>query len=262
MKTGISTASLFLWQATEDAAVTIKELGASCAEVFLQTFYEYRPEFSKALAPKLDGFEVSSVHATTGNFEAQLFSPSRRQRGDGFYWLDQLMRSAQLLGCKNYTFHGMVNAKGFIFNDYEGLAATFREVSAFCARYGVKLCLENVAWSTYSRPTIFRELKCRCPELMGVFDIKQARRSGYPWQMYVEDMSGAISHVHLSDVDGNGKICLPGKGVYDFEEILKRLAGAGFDGSVIIEVYNENYGDIAELKQSLDYLGEIIYKIK
>ncbi len=261
MKTGISTASLFLRQSTEDAAVTIKKMGASCAEVFLQTFYEYRPEFSKALAPELEGLEVASVHATTGNFEAQLFSPSRRQRGDGFYWLDQLMRSAQLLDCKNYTFHGMVNAKGHVFNDYERLAATFREISSFCARYGVKLCLENVVWSTYNRPGVFRELKNRCPELLGVFDIKQARRSGYPYQMYIADMSGAISHVHLSDVDVDGKICLPGKGVYNFEEVIKRLKDAGFDGPVLIEVYHENYGDISELKQSIDYLEEVIYKI-
>lgn len=261
MKTGISTASLFLRQSTEDAAVTIKNMGAACAEVFLQTFYEYRPEFSKVLAPKLQGLEVNSVHALAGNFESQLFSPSRRQRGDGFYWLDQLMRSAQLLNCKKYTFHGMVNAKDLIFRDFGAVAAVIGEASAFCARYGVRLCLENVVWSTYNRPGVFREIKRRCPELSGVFDIKQARRSGYPWQMYVNEMSGAISHVHLSDVDEEGKICLPGRGVYDFAEIISRLKDAGFDGNVIIEVYQDNYGDPEELKQSLDYLDEIIYRV-
>ena len=62
MITGISTSSLFLRMPTEDAAVTVKELGAQTAEVFYQTFYEYRPEFSKMLAPKIDGLNVNSVH--------------------------------------------------------------------------------------------------------------------------------------------------------------------------------------------------------
>lgn len=253
---------MFLRKSTEDAAVAVKESGADTAEVFYQTFYEYRPEFSKALAPKIEGLEVNSVHVLSSNFEPQLFSPSRRARGDGFYWLDQVMRSAQLLGCKRYTFHGGINKNDAYSINFDELAGCIREAVLFCARYGVQLCLENVYWSTYNRPGIFRELKNRVPELAGVFDIKQARRSGYPYAMYIEDMSGAISHVHLSDADENGKMCLPGKGVYDFEEIIKRLKGAGFDGSVIIEAYPDDYADEAELRQSLDYLNEIIYKIK
>lgn len=260
MKTGISTASLFLRQHTEDAAVTIKELGADCCEVFYSTFYEYRPEFSKALAPKIDGFNVNSVHTVSTNFEHQLFNSSRRVRGDGFYWLDQLMRSAQLIGGKNYTFHGFYRMKGMRDN-FDDTSAHMREISDFCARYGVKLCLENVEWSLYNRPGVFKEIKCRFPELAGVFDIKQARRSGYPYAMYVEEMAGAISHVHLSDIDESGRVCLPGRGVYDFTEILKRLKGAGFDGAVLIEVYPNDYGDVSELKQSLAFLDEIIYKL-
>mgnify|MGYP001147891004 CR=1 FL=1 len=123
MKVGISTASLFLREPTERAAATIKSLGVDETEVFLQTFYEYRPEFSKALAPDICGLNVNSVHVLTNDFEPHLFSPSRRIRGDGFYWLDQVMRSAQLLNCKNYTFHGQcLIKKGCAFSDYDGLA--------------------------------------------------------------------------------------------------------------------------------------------
>ena len=106
MQVGISTASLFPRVATEDALDAIISLGADCAEVFFSTFYEYRPEFSKSVAGRLNGFAVNSVHVNGLNFEGNFFNPSRRVRGDGMYWLDQLLRSAQLLGCKNYTFHG------------------------------------------------------------------------------------------------------------------------------------------------------------
>lgn len=262
MKIGISTACLYLRQETEDAITTVKSLGAEVAEIFLGTFYEYRPEFAKKFASRAEGLEVNSVHTFTNNFEPQLFNRSRRVRGDGFYWLDQLMRSAQLFGCKNYTFHGITRKSADQPSNFDLFAERLSEATEFCSRYGVRLCLENVAWSTYNRPGVFREIKNRFEGLSGVFDIKQARRSGYPYAMYIEEMAGSISHVHLSDVNDNGKMCLPGQGVYDFAEILKRLKGTGFDGNALIEVYPEDYNDISELKTSLEYLKEIADKIK
>lgn len=258
MKTGISTASLYLRKETEDAVSLIKEFGADCLEIFYETFYEYRPEFSKALKERTDGIEVNSVHVKTYHIDNMLFSRSRRIRGDGYYWLDQVMRSCQLLDCKAYSFHGKADKDA----DIDGIADYLRTAVEFCAGYGVKLCLENVAWCMYHKPKIFSELKKRIPELLGVFDIKQARRSGYPYKDYIEDMKGSISHVHLSDVDLNNEICLPGRGTTDFTEVLKRLKGAGFDGNVLIEVYPENYSDVSELKTSLDYLNEIVYKLR
>ena len=255
MKTGISTASLYLRQETEQAFATIKGMGADCIEIFYNTFYEYRPEFSEKLDSK--GIEVNSVHVNTHQVEHSLFNPSRRVRGDAFYWLDQVMRSAQILGCKAYSFHGRVGKP----ENIDKIADDLRGAVEFCARYGVNLCLENVAWSIYHRPKIFSELKERIPQLCGVFDVKQARRSGYPYKDYIEDMKGAISHVHLSDVDKDGKMCLPGKGIYNFKEILSRLKDAGFDGNILIEVYPDDYNEISELKTSLEYLREIVYKL-
>lgn len=78
--------------------------------------------------------------------------------------------------------------------------------------------------------------------------------------MYIKDMEGGIAHAHLSDVDENGRICLPGKGIFDFAELLKRLNGAGFNGPLIIEVYKDDFFREEELKQACDYLDELLYK--
>ncbi|MDE6598310.1 MAG: sugar phosphate isomerase/epimerase [Clostridia bacterium] len=255
MKIGISTASLWNYE-TEDALSVLKEVGAETCEVYLRTFYEYRPEFAKKFAANAEGLEINSVHVAPHNFEPQLFFDQRRTRGDGFYWLDQVMRSAQLFGAKKYTFHGFLQRLGN--RDYDTTAERLREISDFCARYGVTLCLENVPDATYNSPYVFKELKARCPQLEGTFDIKHARNSNYPWQMYVKDMSGAISHVHLSDVDENGKTCLPGCGLYNFEEIFKTLAGEGFDGAVLIET--GSFSDLTELKRSVEFLKEVAQK--
>ncbi len=262
MQAGISTGALFPEFNTDDALKKLEELNAGTVEILFSTFYEYRPEFSKAVCQKVKGLNVNSVHAHSTNFEPNLFSPTRRVRGDGFYWLDQLARSARLWGCKNYTFHGMYRIPSVMKEDFDYLADRLREASEFLGGYGIKLCLENVHWCLYNRPGIFSELKRRFEGLSGVLDIKQARRSGYPYGMYIKDMAGSIEYAHFSDVDENGRMCLPGKGITDFGEVLKRLKDVGFDGNVIIEVYRNDYNGLEELKESLDFLGELCYKLK
>ena len=49
--------------------------------------------------------------------------------------------------------------------------------------------------------------------------------------------------------------------MFDFEECLRRLKDAGFDGAALIEVYANDYGDYRELRRACDYIDEIIYKI-
>jgi sugar phosphate isomerase/epimerase len=75
-------------------------------------------------------------------------------------------------------------------------------------------------------------------------------------------MAENIATVHLSDVRADRKMCLPGKGLFDFETLLKRLKDVGFDGALIVEAYKNDYQEIQELKESCDFLKEILYKIK
>lgn len=257
MEIGISTACLSRLKETEDALAYIKELGAESCEIYLQTFYEYRPEFAKKFAPCAEGVEVRSVRTLANNFEPQLFCASRRVRGDGFYWLDQIMRSVQLFGAKNYTLQGLITTQDST-EDFDGWGGYMREITGFCARYGIRLSVENSVTGIYNRPYIFQELKNRCPELSGVFDLENARRSGYPYTMYLRDMRGAISYARISDVDEKGKICLPGKGVSDFAEIFSQLKAVGFDGPVLIST--PEFGDLTELKTSLEFLRETAEK--
>ncbi len=248
MKVGISTACFYPEQETETALKSIKSLGADCAEVFLRTFYEYRPEFAKAVAPDICGVNVHSARVSWENFEGQLFSASRRIRGDGFYWLDQIMRSAQLLGVHNYTFRGF-SRNTQACDDFDALSGYIWGVTEFCARYGVGLCLENAHCALYNRPSVFAKLKRRCPQLSAVLNLAQARMSGYPYTMYLKDMAGAISQVNLTVED-----------LTDNAELFKRLKDTGFDGAVIIEA--GRHCGTEEIKRALDLAEELIYKTK
>ena len=262
MYSGVSTASLFLREFNEDALTVLNGLGVRSTEVFLTTFSEYTEEFARLLLARRGALKVNSVHLLNTQFEPQLFGQHPRAKADAFRILDGAMASARIFGAERYTFHGITRLKkNSAPPDYKKTGKSFCEISECCAAHWVRLCLENVHWAFYNEPGIFGRVREYCPDLSGVFDVKQARLSCYPYQMYIKDMEGCISHVHLSDVNERGKICLPGKGTFDFEECLRRLKDAGFDGAALIEVYANDYGDYRELKQACDYIDEIIYKI-
>lgn len=262
MFSGVSTSCLFLRELNEDALTVLNALGVKSTEIFLTTFSEYTEDFARLLLSRRGGLKVNSVHLLNTQFEPQLFGAHPRAKQDAFDILHRAMASAHIFGAERYTFHGTSRLKrNSAPLDYERVGASFREIGAACSAHGVKLCLETVHWALYNEPGIFSKIRERCPSLLGVLDVKQARLSGYPYQMYIKDMEGSISHAHLSDVDENGKICLPGQGIFDFEQCLRCLKDAGFDGALIVEVYPKDYGEYPELKRACDYLDELIYKI-
>ncbi|MDE6867766.1 MAG: hypothetical protein K2J83_01315, partial [Clostridia bacterium] len=202
---------------TEDALSKLNELGAEVCGVGLRTFYEYRPEFAKKFSARAEGVEINSVSVSPLNFEAQLFVNNRRVRGDGFYWLDQVMRSAQLFGAKHYILRGAPQAC-----NYDETAARLREISEFCSRYGVTLCLENDPKGLYCAPRIFSELKERCESIAAVFNLANAKKSCYPYQMYFSETVARLAEVRL---DASA----------DSLEIISFLKKRDYGGAVLVD---------------------------
>lgn len=262
MKIGISTASLFLRLNNEDSVALLSEWGVETAEVFLSSFCEYTPSFAELLASRKGGLDVHSVHIINTQFEPQLYAEHPRVKGDAFYFLEQVMRSARMFGARNYTFHGIARLKRTFKEDITLTAKKTAEIADFCKQFGVRLCYENVEWAYFNRPELFASLKAACPDLGAVLDIKQARISGYDWREYLSQMAGNLTHVHVSDIDENGKMCLPGRGIFAFDELFVRLNDVGFDGAVIIENYRGDYTELGELKASYEWLKERAEKFR
>lgn len=253
MKTGLSTVCLQKRAETEAALEIINGVSAEVCEVYLQTFYEYRPEFARKYAANN---AVFSVRVNPWNFETQLFSPSRRVRGDGYYWLDQTLRSAQAFGAKNFILQGLLNES--VAYSADELANYLNEIISFCARYGVNTVLETNSKGLYNRPEVFSALKSRCPALTGALNLKQVNLSGYPLSAYLKDMQGAISFAYLSGGGENGEFCFTGQEKSEFKTLFSKLKDAGFDGAVIIDALAEN---VEELKTITEYINEIIYNV-
>ena len=264
MKAGVSTASLFMRRKNEDAVQRLRELGVQCAEVFLTSFSEYGEEFARIVKEKKGDVCINSVHILNAQIEPQLFSNHERVKADSYYFLGKAMAGAKLLGAPYYTFHGTARVKKASRSgendDFKTIVQGFEQIVQTCEKYGVTLCLENVEWSTYNRVGVFEKIAPAVPTLKGVLDIKQARISGYPYERYLQEMGAKIAHVHLSDIDERGNICLPGKGTFDFSTLVKRLQDVGFDGPLLIEVYKNDYTHERELKTACDYINEILYK--
>ena len=264
MQAGVSTASLFLRKNTEDALPCLEELGVKTAEVFLTSFSEYGYPFADVLKDRKGNLHINSVHDLNTGFEPQLFAVHPRVRADAFAWLEKVLQSANALGAPYYTFHGTARVKRATrlpgADNFPKMIEGFARILDVCRVHGVSLCLENVEWATYNRPSVFATLAKELPDLRGVLDIKQARISGYPYEEYLTEMGNRLAYAHVSDINDMGKMCLPGQGCFDFDTMVKRLKDVGFNGALLVEVYADNYTQPIELKQSCDYLEEILYK--
>jgi len=230
--------------------------------VFLESYCEYSNEFGSLLSKVKGDVDVHSVHVLTTQFEPQLYSINQRAQNDSFKLLDMAMSSAELIGAKYYTFHGGARFKKTPFKiDFERVGAITQKVIDCAKKHGITLAYENVHWGYYNYIGFFKELKKRTVGLKGTLDIKQARQSGISYIDYLNEMQGDIVTVHLSDIDSNGKMRLPLKGITDFNELFLRLNDVGFDGALLIEAYTSDYDSLQELLECRDNLDNLASKI-
>lgn len=258
MQVGISTASLFIRKNTEDALEFLAKNSVDTAEVFLESYCEYNEQFGKLLKSVQGNTSVHSVHVLTTQFEPQLYSVNERAKSDSFKILDGVLDCANQIGAKNYTFHGVARLKRIPYNiDFSRVGKITQELIDKCKSRGVSLAYENVHWAYYNYVGFFTELKKHVKGLKATLDVKQARQSNLDYRELIKEMGRDLVTVHLSDVDKEGKMCLPGRGVTDFKELFSRLNDVGFNGSAIIEAYQSDYGHEKELLDSLGYLNSI-----
>ena len=263
MQLGISTSSLFLKADNDRAMALFKEWRIPVAEVFLTTFSEYNRAFGKLLHEINGETEVHSVHVLNTQYEPQLYNRHPKVRKDAYTLLTMAMEAAEELHAKYYTFHGVARIKRTPYIlDYDKIGADTALIFNICKQHGVTLSYENVHWAYYNEPGFFTEVKRRVPGLSATLDIKQARQSKIDYREFLAEMGNSVVTLHLSDVDENGKICLPGKGIFDFYELFSRVRDMGADPTALIEVYPETYDKYEDLLASLDYLKEVAAKVK
>ncbi|MBO4251096.1 MAG: sugar phosphate isomerase/epimerase [Clostridia bacterium] len=262
MQTGISTASLFGRFFTEDSTALLSRRGVKCTEIFLESFCEYNEQFGQLIASCKGDMAIHSVHTLTTQFESTLYSLNKRAQDDSFAFLESTMQAARAMDAKYFTFHGLARVKRTPYViDFARCGEITRRVMEVCAKYGVTLAYENVHWAYYNYIGFFSELKKHTTGLKGTLDIKQARQAGIDANEFINEMGEDIVTVHLSDIDENGKMCLPGRGVTDFKDLFTRLRDKGFDGAMLLEVYKNDFSELNELFESLAFVDDLASRI-
>ena len=162
MKTGISTASFFSKELTENTFDIIRKLKIDTCEVFLTTFREYREEFVRLLNERREGIEIYSVHSLNVQFEPELFNTVQRTREDSEYFFKQIAAAANILGARYYTFHGLTRLKKTPYTlDYSRIGKRVDELDEMLSSLGngCRLAYENVHWTCFNSPEFILQLK-------------------------------------------------------------------------------------------------------
>lgn len=259
MKVGISTACFHGKSEVEQSLLRLYPTGAKNIEIFLECFSEYEPDYVRELDRlcKQFGFAVSAVHPLTTQFEPQIFGPPCRQQREAMDIFQKVLAAAKILGAPLYNLHGPVMIKKSV-DSGARVAGPFDAMLRAAGELGITVCWENVSWSSFNRPEFAGELMARLTEDNYGFtlDVKQAVRSGRPWEDYLEAMGGRLKNVHLCDMKG-GAACLPGRGELDFKRLARLLRGMGYAGPVTLEVYADNFASDGELADAFHYLEDL-----
>ena len=258
MRLGISSAAYYGRLETEDAAAKLRELPVDCCEIFTETRSEYSAEFGALVRKRLDGLPCRAIHAKGTQFEGDLFGASPRQREDAFQVLRGVLDCGQALGANIYVFHGQPDYRGGLTPmRLPRLWETVEQVCALAGERNMRAAWENVSWCALKQPEDAAYLIKACPALSFVLDIKQAVRAGADPFAFLPVMKDRLIHIHVLDFDESGRLCLPGRGTFDFMRLRRELAKIDFSGDMILEPYAAQTGDDDALRESIGYLRSV-----
>lgn len=255
MQLGVSTSCFFPLE-TEESLRLLGDNNIHCAELFLNTLCESEPEFISELGSICAQRNVSIValHPFTSGMETLYFASSYPRRvADGIKLYRKLFNCASQLGAEIFTMHGEMKNNPVDFSYYCENFARLNEIAR--KDYGLTLCQENVVrCKCGSSDTIRFMRKLLGDEVHFTLDVKQAVRSGEDVFEMMDAMGSGIRHVHISDHTIAQDCLPPGEGQMDYSVFFRRLRQLGFDNTVIIELYRQNFKDARQLAQSVRYL--------
>lgn len=256
MQIGLSTAAYYGRLETEEAAAKVAALGLPCCEVFLETFSEYSPQFGALVKANLGDTRAVSIHAKTQHFESDIYGQSPRQRADAFGLMERFLDAGKVLGAHVYVYHGPARIRG----GRPGFGAWDEGITramAMARARGIDLSWEVVSWCHLRMPELVGAFRKQWPDLHYVLDIKQVHEMGQDPMDYIRAMGDRLRHVHVLDFAANGRLVLPGQGVFDFRAFARALRDNGYTGDVILEPYADVIPNDAALMESIAYLRDV-----
>ncbi|WP_457941890.1 sugar phosphate isomerase/epimerase family protein [Caproiciproducens sp. LBM24188] len=260
MRSGISTACLYPMELEKSLPLLIG-MDFHVFEVFINTFSELQPEYLSELRKMIDdsGSCVKSVHPFTSGFESfLLFSDYERRFLDGLELYKRFFEAANRLGAHILVLHGQRSEKRSRITE-EQYFEHYARLFALGQTFGVTVAQENVNSFRSDDPGLIRRMRQYLNnDCAFVLDIKQAVRAGKnPFEL-CDAMGEQMIHIHLNDNRKGCDCLLPGFGTMDFDLLVRKLKGFGYDGDLIIEVYRDSFSSMQELETAKHFTERLI----
>jgi len=258
MQLGLSTAAFYGRWETEEAAAQIAKLPVDCAEVFLQSDSEINAQFAQLVKRNLGDVACASVHPL-GGYENHMAGRPARQMQDAFDHFRRVLDAGQALGASTFVYHGRHTP--LLSPLPWNLKWNIEAITPMCElakERGMVVGWENVYWCQLTTPERVLEAKAALPQVRFTLDIKQAMRAGCDPIAFVHAMGDQLCHVHVCDWDENGKLCLPGEGIFDFDALMNALRSVGYTGPVIMEPYLALIRSDEALLRSIAFMRNIM----
>lgn len=254
---GISTAS-FYPNYLEDALIFLEKHAIKHTEIFFNTPSELSERYISFLKEQIasSGIQVDAIHPFTSELENLLFfSDYPRRVKDGIAYYRRYFKIARDLHCRYFVFHGQNQVNPY---PYQKGFSVVNEIAKIAQEYGVFLLQENVARCCSAHVEYIRAMRSFLGEKIGfVLDIKQAVRSGLPWEEVLDAMGAQLRHIHISDHTEGSDCLLPGKGNLNFPLLMRKLKAYEFNGSMLIELYRSSYQKKEDVINSYRYLQKM-----
>ena len=255
MTSGISTATLYPME-TEKAIRTLGDLGVRNIEIFVNDTSELSGTVRRDIASFISDYSMNavSVHPFLSVLETSfLFYDYQRRVNTIMDIYARHFEFAQSVGAKIFVLHG---AKKDAHCTDEVYIERFMKLCDIAGTFGVTVAQENVHYCKSGSIDFLKMLKREC-DAKFVLDIKQAVRAGYDPLDIVDAVGENVIHLHVSD-NREGADCIPvGQGTYDIRGLIRALRAKGFDGAMLLELYNSGYSELSELTESVKLLENI-----
>lgn len=261
MEIGISLAC-FYPEHPEDVIDRAKALNFNISEVFINTFSELDDKYIESFKRKCDesDLQIYSVHPFTSAIEHYMFfSPYDRRIEDSVILYEKYCVAANKLGAKVINLHG---DRGLGLTDLDKFISCLAPIIKLSEKHSVCLSFENVFFNSINHPEFIYKLRKKTDGIVKfTFDIKQAHKGGSDPYEVCEAMGTDIVNFHINDFDDHHICMLPGEGTVDYKRIFNILQKNKYSGPALIEVYNENFTDDKQIKDSVGYLNNILSMI-
>lgn len=260
MNIGVSTACLYPLE-TEKALKELAVRGIKNVEIFMNAVNELEGEILSEMLATVEKYSVSvrSVHPFSSPMETLFLFGNYPRRTE--YLIDMYKRYFEVMGrlsAKIFVLHGAILSSKVPDDIY---LERYLQLYRIGKEFGVTVAQENVSYCKSCDPEFLKKMSRQLgDEVRFVIDLKQARRSNVDTFDLVDSIGEKIVHLHVSD-GGEKSDCLPiGKGNFDFERLFSSMDRLGYDGTMIVELYRENYSSYDELTGCADTLGKMLKK--